>query len=1109
MATLDTLKLALRENSTATSSKTQQLSDLQYSHGFDILVRGSSIYQGFIIPQLALLLTPLTNSRSPISVLEIGPGPNSVLGYLPGRLRQKIGTYSAFEPNKLFATQLGEWLTGSPLPRLKSSPDIRPTPFDLNGASDGAQKFNLILFCHSMYGMNPKRKYIERALEMLADGGMVVVFHREPLYFDGLVCHQTASFPTGVTRVHNEDETLDSFAPLIAGFITQHADKALRAKWRKTCRTLGRQEGDHLLFISPEVMVAFDQHATALPELTALVPSVKDKTVKNREARVHHPASVMRPNNIRQVQQCVEWARKHQVGLTVIGGGHSGQCVRSNVVSVDMDAFDRVHILKAEEGSDSGSLVVAEAGCKTEAMIEKATEKLLTVPLGSRPSVGAGLWLQGGIGHLARLHGLTCDAIVGAVMVSVDSGKVLCIGNVPNKHRPAHAVRPQDEDDLLWALKGAGTNFGIVISVTFKAYEAPIHWVRNWIIPLENKCETRQMLKDVDLTAGLLPQDRSIDAYLYWQNNRPHLGVTLFKDFTDQFAGPSIPASLTFGREQDFKTACGVGLFDTEMYMSKMHGGHGGGKTSSFKRCLFLKDIGSVKITDVFSMALETRPSSLCYFHLLHGGEAVGDVKDDATAFGCRDWDFACVVTGVWPRDQDGTETARAATQWVYNVAERLLPVSTGVYGADLGPDPRDTALAAHAFGPNRPRLTQLKGRLDPGNVLAYACPLLKVPKQKLIILVTGESCAGKDYCANIWASVFTMSALRARVVSISDETKLGYAALYGADFERLRSDRAYKEQHRPALTKFFQDRLRRFPWLFEEEFQHVLGKAADVDVLLITGMRDEAPLAVFSSFVPDSRLIEVRVQASNEMRQARRGSQGGSGSSNSEPNWAATFVFNNDTTGEEAARRFSNRHLLPFFHEDLQRLAGMVSSVSDFPSSGVNFRHVLNIVQHPDGLTLCTSLLKTRFAGAWANVDVIACCEAGGFLFASPLAQQVGVPLALIRKGGKLPPPTVSVDKGASHISSFTPDGTAARKIEMNPDLITRGQPVVVVDDVLATGTTLCAVLKLLCKAGARVEDISLMVVAEFPFHGGRELLQSRGFGGVNIQSLLVFGGA
>ncbi|CZS92557.1 uncharacterized protein RAG0_03173 [Rhynchosporium agropyri] len=89
------------------------------------------------------------------------------------------------------------------------------------------------------------------------------------------------------------------------------------------------------------------------------------------------------------------------------------------------------------------------------------------MPLGARPS------LQGGIGHLARLHGLASDSIIGAVVVSVESSHVLYVGHIPKQHWPVGAVRPEDHKDLLWAIKGAGTNFGIVISVTFKGYQAP------------------------------------------------------------------------------------------------------------------------------------------------------------------------------------------------------------------------------------------------------------------------------------------------------------------------------------------------------------------------------------------------------------------------------------------------------------------------------------------------------------------------------------------------------------------------------------------------------------------------------------------------------------
>lgn len=1155
MATLDSLKYALRQKAMGIDSR-RPLTEKEYNAGFRILMRGEWIsYREFIVPQLSRLLATLVNSRGRISVLEIGPGPKSVLGSLPIYLRRKIGRYTAFEPNLSFATGVEEWLSSAsetepPLPGLECPPEIHRIPFILNGdrssdssmrESDNVKKFDIVLFCHSMYGMKPRAKFIEQAIEMVKEqpeGGMVVVFHRDGAFrLDGLVCHRTASFPTGAVCVADENDELNQFASFITGFLPAdvEAGKGLQAEWRKMCRAVGsRQEAhpDQLCFSSPAIMSAFTTNAAALSELVMQVPLSNGEKVKNREARLRHPASIVRPTEVRQVQLCVQWALKHKLSLTIVGGSHSDHCLWSNVVGVDMSAFDQIHILTTgsdEKGHNpsSNSLVVAGAGCKTEDIIRKTMAVGLTVPLGARPSVGAGLWLQGGIGHLARLYGLACDAIVGAVVLSVESGQVMCVGQVPKQHRPDGAVVQENDPDMLWAIKGAGTNFGIVVSITFKTVVAPTYSIRNWVVPLSDNHEARLKLYNFDsLVAKNLPRGYSADAYLYWDVDQLHLGITMFETSTTEITtGEPITTAVReiFGPEDDYSTMDSVGLFDAEMYISRMHGGHGGSKTSSFKRCLFLKDIGARIIAELLIAAIEARPTPLCYLHLLQGGGAIQDVTADATAFGCRDWDFACVITGVWPRDQDGTELARVAKEWVYDVAKNLLPLSSGAYSADLGPDPRDTELAAKAFGPNRSRLRRLKQISDPLNVLAHTSSLLNVTAgQKLIVLVTGDICAGKDYCADIWVSVITSCAhksLTARSVSISDVTKREYAVATGADAIRLRQDRAYKEQHRSALTQFFQNQVQHRPCLPEEHFLDLVKNAADVNVLFITGMRDEAPVATFSHLVPDSRLVEVRVRASEEMRYNLRGYRAdGHSHVHDEPNPHArsklaafehcpSLVFDNDKTGSDAVKEFAEKHLVAFYADDFRLLIDMVRPVPDFPRPGISLHHVLNIPQQPGGLTLCTSLLQNQFSGDWAQINKIACCEAGGFVFASSLASRVNIPLALIREAGKLPPPTISVPRFKSHISRFNP--SKASRIEIESFLIPQNSSILVVDDVLATGQTLCAVLCLLESAGVRTQNVSIMVVVELPVHRGRELLRQSGFGGVNIQSLLVLDGA
>ncbi|KAF4962448.1 hypothetical protein FSARC_9477 [Fusarium sarcochroum] len=750
----------------------------------------------------------------------------------------------------------------------------------------------------------------------------------------------------------------------------------------------------------------------------------------------------------------------------------------------------------------------------------------MTVRLGARPSVGTGLWLQGGIGHLARLYGLECDAIIGAVMVSVESGQVLCVGCVPDQCQPPDAIRLKDETDLSWVLQGAGTNFGIVISVTFKTYPAQTFSVRDWAVPLDDDNHARLMLRSFDrCIASKVSRDSSADAYLYCDAGQMHLGVTLLQSSSTDGGPNEFPSTLPavetlLGSEKSSKIVDGVGLFDTEMYISGMHGGHGGGKTSSFKRCVFLKDIGKNTAIDILLAAIHSRPSPLCYFHLLQGGGAVGDKTNDATAFGCREWDFACVVTGVWPRDQDDTTIAHDTVNWVYKIVGNLLPKSLGVYSADLGPNSRDAMLATKAFGPNRRRLASIKHRLDPHNVLAYACPLLTPRLQpKLIVLVKGEHGVGKDYCAEIWDSVFETQDYKSLVVSISDVTKREYAAATGVDLNLLLGDRAYKEQHRKALTAFFREQLRRRPRLAEEHFLDVVYSTVDVEVLLITGMRDEAPVITLSHLVPDSKLLDVRIEASKAVRITRRRCQdedndssymngSSAGAKPSVMDYLPSFTFDNDAAGDEAVRVFAMDRLLPYLSEELQQLATMVRSVSDFPRPGIEFRHVLNIGQQPGGLTLCASLLHSLFSGNWEMIDAVICCEAGGFLFASRLEEMVKAPIVPIRGPGKLPPPTISVSKCTSHISSHSSKTSEKETFEMDANAIHKGASVVVVDDVLATGETLLAVLKLLIKADVHAEDVSVMVVVEFPVHRGREFLRGQGFGRVHIQSLLVFGG-
>jgi hypothetical protein len=130
-----------------------------------------------------------------------------------------IKRYTTCEPNSLFAGRLKDWLGGTlesgdvPLPCLENGSKFHRTRFP---PSNIDEKFDIILFCHSLYGINPNHAGLRASLGMLTQAGVIVVFHRDhTLCLDGLLCHQRAAFPAATIKVPDEDTVLDSFASFI------------------------------------------------------------------------------------------------------------------------------------------------------------------------------------------------------------------------------------------------------------------------------------------------------------------------------------------------------------------------------------------------------------------------------------------------------------------------------------------------------------------------------------------------------------------------------------------------------------------------------------------------------------------------------------------------------------------------------------------------------------------------------------------------------------------------------------------------------------------------------------------------------------------------------
>ncbi len=160
------------------------------------------------------------------------------------------------------------------------------------------------------------------------------------------------------------------------------------------------------------------------------------------------------------------------------------------------------------------------------------------------------------------------------------------------------------------------------------------------------------------------------------------------------------------------------------------------------------------------------------------------------------------------------------------------------------------------------------------------------------------------------------------------------------------------------------------------------------------------------------------------------------------------------------------------------EKVAEYVRTIPDYPEPGIMFRDITTLLMQPEGFKLAIDDLMSALEGV--DFDVIAGAESRGFIFGTPIAYELGKPFALVRKKGKLPAETVSMDYDLEY-------GSAT--IEMHKDAIKPGQKVVLIDDLIATGGTIEAAAKLVEKLGGEV--VKILFVMELAGLNGREKLK------------------
>ncbi len=168
--------------------------------------------------------------------------------------------------------------------------------------------------------------------------------------------------------------------------------------------------------------------------------------------------------------------------------------------------------------------------------------------------------------------------------------------------------------------------------------------------------------------------------------------------------------------------------------------------------------------------------------------------------------------------------------------------------------------------------------------------------------------------------------------------------------------------------------------------------------------------------------------------------------------------------------------------------LRAKIREVPDFPKPGILFYDITTLLRDAEAFKEVIDRMAEAVKGE--RIDLVVGMESRGFIFAAPLADRLGAGFVPVRKLGKLPAETIEVEYDLEY-------GTAT--LEIHRDAITRGQRVLVVDDLLATGGTVLGTIELVRRLGGEIAGLSFMV--ELTALGGRDKL-----GEFAIHTLLAY---
>lgn len=409
-----------------------------------------------------------------------------------------------------------------------------------------------------------------------------------------------------------------------------------------------------------------------------------------------HPRLIVRCADVSDVMSAVLFAREHSLDLAVRGGSHNvaGFGVCDGGIVVDLSLMKGVRV-------DPSSGRVRVEGGATWGDVDHATHPFgLAVPAGIISTTGvAGLTLGGGIGHLTRKYGLTCDNLVSADVVTADGRLIV--------------ASERENSDLLWGLRGGGGNFGIVTSFEFQAHPVKTVLAGPVFYPIEKTAEALRFYRS--FIAGA-PEE--LNAFFAFQIGPPapfipkHLQGQIMCAIVACYSGPLDKGEQLLRPIRQFGPPALdlIGpmplpvlnsLFDALVPAGLQH----------YWKADYVHQINDESI-DIHTRFGPKTPTVQSTMHIYPTDGAAMRVSADQSAYAFRDARFVHVIPAMYPDPADTPKNM----QWVRDYWSALHPHSAGAAYVNFLMDEGDERVTA-TYGANHKRLVALKNKYDPTNL--------------------------------------------------------------------------------------------------------------------------------------------------------------------------------------------------------------------------------------------------------------------------------------------------------------------------------------------------------------------------------------------------------